>query len=97
MSQGQGSKDTRRLSRVFVAAMRIVDRIPDMAGIESDTLGIPDAKGNSSDFNQVLAPGDGKMIAWHPIAFRILRTDGRKQERDINTVDDFTGLQCSIE
>jgi hypothetical protein len=96
MPKGQGPKDTRRLSRVLVAAMDFVDRISDMTGIEPDTLGVPDAKRYPSDFDQVLTPGDREMIARHPIAFRILRTDGSKQERDINSVDDFAGSQCGI-
>ena len=40
MPQGQRSKDTRRFPRIFVAAMGIVDRISDMAGIEADRLSI---------------------------------------------------------
>ena len=97
MSKGQGPKDTRRLPRVFVAAMDVVDRISDMAGIEPNRLGVPDAKRYPPDFDQVLTPGDREMIARYPIAFRILRTDRGEQERDINSVDDLAGPQCSIE
>jgi len=62
MPQSQGPQEARSLSRVFVAAMAFVDRIPDMAGIETNRFGIPDAERNTPDFGRVLNPGNREMI-----------------------------------